>query len=367
MALQNRMLLDEAIILVLINIMVLIVFIVLLLRRRLSGTEIYRGTSYHRLFIIFIVAWLLTILFVKLPNFFAPVMILGVLLTAFMPATLSMGFCVYFNTIMCMLGGLGTYCFYCYGIMLVLGVWLADYMKENETKNIYLIHALLFVVAFFVPVLFSYLSVFDLTNKSLIYALISAVATTLFIFVAFRPMRQWVKKERHLSYETILDEQNPILQDIKSLVPLEYKHAKTVAFASKLCAKAIGVNENIAEAGGLYYHAFNIQKDGSKDEFLKKMVDRCFPHEIIVIMMEHTFENSKPQSKESAIIHMTDALVTKLEAIKEADFSSEWNYNMLVYQTLNELSSLGVYDESGISMNEFLRIRECLAKEVQLV
>ena len=38
----------------------------------------------------------------------------------------------------------------------------------------------------------------------------------------------------------------------------------------------------------------------------------------------------------------------------------------LVYQTLNELSGTGIYDRSGMSMNQFLRVRDFLAKEEKL-
>ena len=40
---------------------------------------------------------------------------------------------------------------------------------------------------------------------------------------------------------------------------------------------------------------------------------------------------------------------------------------MLIYQTLNELMAQGIYDESGLSMNQFLAVRERLVKEEQLL
>ena len=36
---------------------------------------------------------------------------------------------------------------------------------------------------------------------------------------------------------------------------------------------------------------------------------------------------------------------------------------MVIYQTINELSQKGVYDNSGLSMNQFLIIRNILANE----
>ena len=42
---------------------------------------------------------------------------------------------------------------------------------------------------------------------------------------------------------------------------------------------------------------------------------------------------------------------------------STWNQNMVIYQTINELSQKGFYDNSGLTMNQFLVIREILANE----
>ena len=67
-------------------------------------------------------------------------------------------------------------------------------------------------------------------------------------------------------------------------------------------------------------------------------------------------------SKESAIVHMVDRVVTKLDLLDKETFSSNWNQDMVIYQTLNEESATGIYDESGLGMNQFLEIRDFLVK-----
>ena len=48
--------------------------------------------------------------------------------------------------------------------------------------------------------------------------------------------------------------------------------------------------------------------------------------------------------------------------MKEDVGLSQWNREMIIYQTLNEFSSSGIYDNSGLGMNQFLVIREYLTK-----
>ena len=96
------------------------------------------------------------------------------------------------------------------------------------------------------------------------------------------------------------------------------------------------------------------------------MVYLCFPQKLITILSEYYGEKKLPSTPESALIHMIDALVIKLEALEQDVGKSQWNRDILIYQTLNEFSSTGMYDESGMSMNQFLKVREFLAKEEML-
>ena len=49
--------------------------------------------------------------------------------------------------------------------------------------------------------------------------------------------------------------------------------------------------------------------------------------------------------------------------LNRQNLSTDWNQDMVIYQTLNELSGTGIYDESGLSMNQFLKVREFLVCE----
>ncbi|MDE7062493.1 MAG: hypothetical protein K2O73_04530, partial [Lachnospiraceae bacterium] len=92
----------------------------------------------------------------------------------------------------------------------------------------------------------------------------------------------------------------------------------------------------------------------------------CFPQEVIDILAEYNGEKKEISTMESAIVHMVDILVTKFELLGQDTLQSVWNHDIVIYQTLNEKSSEGIYDLSGMGMNQFLKIREFLAKGVEL-
>ena len=61
---------------------------------------------------------------------------------------------------------------------------------------------------------------------------------------------------------------------------------------------------------------------------------------------------------------MVDALLVKMEVLEKDVGMSKWNLEVLISQTLNEFSAAGLYDKSGLSMNQFLKTRDILNREV---
>ena len=57
---------------------------------------------------------------------------------------------------------------------------------------------------------------------------------------------------------------------------------------------------------------------------------------------------------------MVDNLIPRIELMNEDSMNHSWNQNMVIYQTLNELSQKGIYDNSGLSMNQYLKVRDFL-------
>ena len=84
-------------------------------------------------------------------------------------------------------------------------------------------------------------------------------------------------------------------------------------------------------------------------------------------LQEYNGEHQLPSTIESAIVQIADMIVTKFDLLDKETFSSSWNRDIVIYQSMNEKSAEGLYDNSGLSMNQFLTIRETLVKEELLV
>lgn len=368
LALHRKLYMDEVLCLLALDGIFLAVFFLMLLHGRMTGTLLQqKDTSYSMIALVIVLAWGCVIGFDFCPDYFAPVMILAVLLTAVLNDAPSMGLGIYFVCVLCFTGGVGVYVFYDYCILIVAGVFLGSILRNyrpSEAIEIYVIMLLLNVV---VPIIFYYFAFLELTGSVFFYGIGAGLGVVFVTAAAFYPLSRRVRRNDTEIYKRILDEHYSLVQDIMHYSMAEYRHARKVSFLSHACAEEISANSDAAACGGFYYRLGKMEGEPEIDNALRLATMHCFPDDVIAILREYGGILLPPQTAESAIVHMVDALVTKIELLGEDTMSSTWNQDIVIYQTLNELSQTGIYDASGLSMNQFLKIRERLVREESIL
>lgn len=368
MAYQSELLLDELLCLVTVNIVFLLVFLIVLMKRRfLEELPVGDSTSYGSVFLVLLLAWVLTISFSFLPDYFAPVMLIGVMLTTVLDDMLALSLSIYFIIIQCVTCGLSVNVFYCYCMLSVLGILLAVFLGNRDRTESFCIYILYFFVNLMIPIVFYYIAYLEIDKKVFFYAIANGLINCAVIIVFYNRIRNKVKEGVVADYLRFIDDSYPLVGDIKRFSTAEYRHAKRVSKLAAFCAAEIGANADCAACAGFYYRLGKMEGEPEIDNALKLANNHCFPTDVMEIMEEYGGVIRLPQSPESAIVHMVDTLVTKIELLDCDTMSSTWNQDMVIYQTLNELSQKGFYDESQMSINQFLTIREKLVQEESLL
>lgn len=361
-SLRGNLIIDERIVLLLITLVFLLIFILSITGKRLRG-DIYAGTSYFLIFVAFCLCYVILFLGLFLPEYCFPISFLTIILSCVFDTGMSMGFGIYFLVVLNIFNPMNYMTFLSYILVCVITAFLSGYLKEYKFKNKVLIGILLIFSTALTEMFFVYFKEYLLPENILTGIFINSILCGIFLIFVYNILYGFFSKDRHRSYETIIDENYPLLTEIKRLSNLEYIHAIKVANLAGECADLIGADKLLAMAGGLYYHGANAYPNLDDRGFNKTLNNRCFPPEVIILISEKGIEGRNPTFKESAIVHMCDNIISKFEAIKGA-IEGSWNTNMMVYQTLNEYSSEGIYDKSRLSMNEFLKIRDLLANKV---
>lgn len=251
-----------------------------------------------------------------------------------------------------------------YILLLSLGVVIARAMENTKLK--YSLFVNTFCVSAILPNLFYYFANKEINNNIIFYSLINGAIAVVFAFITCKFIIPASKAECENCTYDIISEDYIQVKELKAYSKFEYEHALRVSDIAYRCAKAAGLDMNLCAAAGFYYRIGKWEGEPHVEKGILKAEELCFPEKVIQIISEYYGEEERPSTPESALVHIVDALVIKLEKMKEDVGLSQWNREMIIYQTLNEFSSSGIYDHSGLGMNQFLVIREYLTKEEML-
>ena len=139
-----------------------------------------------------------------------------------------------------------------------------------------------------------------------------------------------------------------------------YYHSTEVAELSRLAAKRIGANYNLAYAGGLYHDFGKLAGNEYIKEGLKLADKYQIPKDVKSIMVEHNVKSRLPKSKEAAIVMLSDTAVTAIEYIKGTMDKKDISERTIMENALNKRVNTGTLRKSGLSLEEFEIIKEAL-------
>ncbi|SDZ82581.1 hypothetical protein SAMN02910384_00238 [Pseudobutyrivibrio sp. ACV-2] len=365
MCLFNGVLFDKYIFVAAINIYFFSLFLLLVIRKRREGTlPEFNYTTYGKITFIVLLCWIITFTFALFaPDFFAPFILIPIICSTVFDDSITNLLGLYFVIISALCLDFNIFMVLCYICMIAFGNVLAIFFKNKEgIERLYTL-ILIFAGTTLVSTIFYYLNYLEISTLVFVYAFIEGVISVV-ITVGIVPLyHKYVQESQIVRYDDLLNPEYSLVQDIRNFSFIEYQHASRVSILSRKCAEAINLNASLAACAGFYYRLGIIEGEPMIDNALKIANDYCFPSDVIQILAEYGAILNLPSSKESAIVHMVDSVVTKVELFDSDSMSSSWNQNMVIYQTINELSQKGYYDNSGLTMNQCLIIREILANE----
>lgn len=336
----------------------------LIMDERKKGSEIYRSTSYRRWLFIFLFLELFFILSVGF-NFFRPEFMLpaAFLLNAssgFKGETGLISFFIFFLIIFGYANNEETLSILVWS---VIASFAADILKKRIRSGQKKRYA---CITIFSAVLFSSVGLNYLSRKkisaescliSLCFSLLVILLLQFFPFVL-----KFFRNERADVYKEILSPDYSLCKTMKQFSPMDFSHAVKVSGFAKKAAEITGADERAAAAGGLYYRFPKIFSRDVSDEAIKILEDHSFPREVIDIVYEYKGELRKPSSQESAIVLIVDSVIQRFELMTNGSMDNSWNQSIMTYQAVNDMSREGLFDESGLSQNQLLTIRNMLAE-----
>ncbi len=357
---------DIAIALTLLQLMFFPVFLAFLESERIGGRlNGNQADSYRILCPSFLCVLLLYFIFTFFPAYLAPVLIPAVWITAVSNPAVGAVVSVYLNLFLCMMSECSYYELAYYILFSLVGVLAASWLEKK--KNRVSLSFILFATSLVFPELFYYLATFQRNPTLMKGGAVCGAAAVLFSMMFFQKINGQAKAEDEHNLKEIIEPSYPLAKELKAYSQVDYLHAQNVSKTAYQCALLIQADADVAAAAGFYYRLGKIEGEPFVANGVARAQANCLPESVVQILAEYNGEERLPSTKESAIVHMVDAVIAKFELLDKDTLSSAWNHNIVIYQTLDEKSSSGIYDESGLSMNQYLKIREYLVKGVTLL
>ena len=323
-----------------------------------------RQTNYKRARNGFVICCILMLGISYMPEYFRPVIILPIVMSAFSNDMLGLITGMFFNVLLAFTTGGSFYELLAYTMLVLIGGMLSKMLKHVEYRLfiglIYLFSCVLF------PNIFYYFANETIAFDNLIIGMINGMVVAVFVIAFYPNIREKTFREKHYYYGDILADEYIQVRSIRKQSMLEYYHARKVSEIAYKYALRLDMDADLAAAAGFYYRLGVWEGNPPIENGVRKASELCFPEELIQILREYNATDDLPSTPISALVHIVNGLLVKLEQNDMNAGTSQFDKEVLIHQTLNEFSSAGYYDKSGLSINAFIKIREWLTKEEML-
>ena len=128
-------------------------------------------------------------------------------------------------------------------------------------------------------------------------------------------------------------------------------------------AKKLGLDDAAAKAGG-YYHKIGIIKGENSFENVKLILeDYRIPDKVMEILKEYLNKEENIVSKETAILLISDTVISSISYLFSKDANASLDYEKLIQAVFKKKLESGILKHNELSLGEVEKIKKILTEE----
>lgn len=246
-----------------------------------------------------------------------------------------------------------------------VGVWLLS--DKKKSRDLFVGMASFFTVYSLSDIVFTLYAYAQLQVWDVVYGVVGGFLQLLPV-CCFLPFL--VKDGFSLPNVTGLaaatSEDFPALVEFKERKPVLYKHSRLVAGLSAQAAAEIGADALLAQAGGLYHEIGQGLGEFCDQESLGICKQYRLPASLQDIIKEHNAEKT-PSSKESAVVMLSDTIITNMEKQRRKNPQGSADIPALVEKAFRIRENSGAFLFCGLTKEELIRLQEFYIRVLERV
>ncbi len=308
-----------------------------------------------------------TVICILIPIKYMPFMLIPMLVSAVYD--LKAGFITSITVSCVMLVGFGEYPMYIFGTIIpVICATSCFAVRRHKKVYKYVAGILFFLITEFVSLLaFRYYcegTGMEYETMGFIISMMVVGVMSVVVTHALGMVINWLFKMKTPAFylKKISDDNYVAVRLIKNKSTSLYYHSTEVAELSRLAARRIGADEELAYAGGIYHDLGKIAGNEYIKEGLALAEKYGIPKSVRAIMVEHNVKSRLPRSKEAAIVMLCDTAISAVEYLKGTMDKKDMSEKAIIENALNKRVSTGTLHKSCLTIEEFDKIKEVLIK-----
>ena len=246
--------------------------------------------------------------------------------------------------------------------MIIMGITIVFIVSISENKILYLLASvLLIIISTILNLLYQYMQYETIHGIPVLKQLLPFLITLAPLYVHMA-----VCRIHSLRLSGKLNEINRddyfLMEKLSEEDALTYYHSMEVSDLAVRVAAAMGLNREIVMAGARYHEIGKLIGKNYVTHGIKLLNQYGFPKEVIQIVKEHNSKRYKPQSMESAVVMLSDTVVSTLNTIMETRGIGNTNKSKIVKNILELRLESGILEDVLTDTKEYLRLKQAFVQ-----
>lgn len=252
--------------------------------------------------------------------------------------------------------------FVLYLILTIVGATLARLFCDKET---YIGGSIIMLCTYVICCIGIFFAVDQIISlEAILYAAINGVLSVGISIFHGIIISTRIDNVQSKKIEALIHEDCNIRLEMHEKNPESYFESVAISEMAYVAAGTIGADANLAKAAGLYSKVGIIAGENieTNNTIVSDIYD--FPTNLIQILHELALKDGKPTSKESGIVYMAMKCNKAFGVLKNDTIRNGWNKEIVLQQVFNNATNDGSLENSGITMNEFVKIKNCFSSMI---
>lgn len=242
--------------------------------------------------------------------------------------------------------------------MIIMGFIIVFTIGICENKILYILTSvLLVIISIILNVIYQYMLYEKINSITVLKHMIPLLVTLIPLYAGMA-----IEKLHFIYLTGKLKEINRddyfLMEKLSEEDSVTFYHSMEVSDLAVRVAVELGLNRDIAMAGARYHEIGKLIGKNYVSHGIKLLNQYGFPAEVIQIVKEHNSKANKPQTMESAVVMISDTIVSTLNTIAETRGISSTNKSRMVKNILEIRLESGILEDVISNTKDYIRLKQ---------